>query len=448
MVLRNAKIFTQGHLVAAGIAIENGRIYKIAKETNLPSASSKLNLKGSIAIPGLIDAHVHLRDQKLAYKEDFFSGTAAAAAGGVTSIIDMPNNNPTTMDSASLKGRMKLAQRRVITNIAFYSAFPENLVQIPLIVKDGAVAFKLFMSKKIGGVDPDDDFKLLQAFHHVKKTGVPVAIHAEDRDTINKNTKKMENSGRSDLEAYARAHPPTAEVKAIAKVLQLGNETGIHIHICHLSTFAGLKIIQDAKKSGTPLTCEVTPHHLLLPLIPTKHYGNLGIVNPPLRPKADAEALWAALQRGSIDIVASDHAPHAIDEKEKVSIWGASPGIPGLETLLPLFLTQVNNGIISLSDLVRLTSENPARIFDLINRGSLDPGYRADITVVDINRKFEIDSSEFFSKAKHSPYDGWSVKGRPIKTFVNGRLVMDEGEIVAKPGTAQIIVAGTHTRNS
>jgi dihydroorotase len=304
------------------------------------------------------------------------------------------------------------------------------------------------MSKKIGGVDPDDEFKLLQTLHHIKKTGVPVAIHAEDRDTITKNTKKMELTGRSDLEAYAQAHPSRAEEKAISKVLQHGKETGIHIHICHLSTFSGLKIIQDAKKSGSPLTCEVTPHHLLLPLSSAKHYGNLAIVDPPLRTKVDAKALWHALQGGSIDILASDHAPHAMNEKENMSIWSTSPGIPGLETLLPLFLTQVNNGIISLADLVRLTSENPARIFDLKNRGSLDPGYKADITVVDINKKFEIDSSEFHSKAKQSPFEGWRVKGQPIKTFVNGRLVMEEGEIVAKPGTGQIIVTGIHAKSS
>jgi len=439
MVLRNAKIYTRGRIVEAGLAIDEGRIFKIAKETNLPPASAKMNLKGQITLPGLIDPHVHLRNQQLAYKEDFFSGTAAAAAGGVTLTIDMPNNKPVTMDSISLRNRMKLAERRAVVNVAFYSAFPQKLEEVPSTVREGAVAFKLYMSEKIGGLDVDDDELLLQAFNTVAKIGIPVAVHAEDRKILENMRSEMQKAGRKDVAAYAKAHPPEAEAQAIERITQLAKKSGVQVHFCHVSSAIGLNAVLTTKKAGLPATCEVTPHHLLLSSEHLKRYRTLALVDPPLRTKKDVMALWSALKQGSVDAIASDHAPHTIEEKEVKSVWDAKPGIAGLETTLPLLLTQVNEGRLTIADVVKLTSEKPAKIFDLRNRGGLEVGNWADIVVVDINRKFKIDSSKFCSKAKYSPFDGWRVKGKPIKTFVNGQLVMDEAEIVAKPRTGQII---------
>lgn len=438
-MLRNAKIYIHGRIVEAGLAIDEGRIFKIAKETNLPPASTKMNLKGHITLPGLIDPHVHLRNQQLAYKEDFFSGTAAAAAGGVTLTIDMPNNKPVTMDSTSLRQRMRLAERRAVVNVAFYSAFPEKLEEVPSIVEEGAVAFKLYMSEKIGGLDVDDDKSLLQAFNKVAKMGVPVAVHTEDRKILETMRREMEKAGRKDLEAYLKAHPPEAEALAISRIIQLAKKSRVQVHFCHVSSAVGLSAFLAAKKAGLPVTCEVTPHHLLLSSEHLKRYRTLALTDPPLRTKEDVMALWSALKQGSIDAIASDHAPHTIEEKEVRSVWDAKPGIPGLETTLPLLLTQVNEGRLTMAGLVKLTSEKPAKIFNLRNRGGLEKGNWADIVVVDINRKYKIDSSNFYSKAKYSPFDGWSVKGNPIKTFVNGQLVMDEGDVIAKPGTGQIL---------
>ena len=439
MVLHNAKIYIRGRIVEAGLAIDDGRILKIAKETNLPPASTKLNLKGHVTLPGLIDPHVHLRNQQLAYKEDFSSGTAAAAAGGVTLTIDMPNNKPVTMDSISLRERMKLAERRAVVNVAFYSAFPQKLEEVPSIVTEGAMAFKLYMSEKIGGLDVDDDKLLLQAFNKVAKMGVPVAVHAEDRKILETKRREMEKTGRKDVEAYSKARPPEAEAQAIRRIAQLAKKSGVQVHFCHVSSAIGLNAFLTAKKDGFQVTCEVTPHHLLLSSEHLKRYRTLALTNPPLRTRKDVIALWSALKQGFIDALASDHAPHTVEEKEVESVWDAKPGIPGLETTLPLLLTEVSEGRLTIADLVRLTSEKPAEIFNLRNRGCLEEGNWADIVVVDINRKYKIDSSNFYSKAKYSPFDGWSVKGKPTKTFVNGQLVMDEGEIVAKPGTSQIV---------
>jgi len=438
-VLYNTKIYTQGRLVEAGLAIDEGRIFKIAKETNLPPASTKLDLKGNITLPGLIDSHVHLRDQQLAYKEDFFTGTAAAAAGGITLTIDMPNNKPVTMDSESLRKRMKLAEKRAVVNVAFYSAFPKDLEKVLSIVEEGAVAFKLYLSEKIGGLNIDDDEMLLQAFNKVAEMKVPIAVHAEDREILENIRREMKKTGRKDMEAYVKAHSPEAEKKAIKRVTQLSKKSSVHIHFCHISSADGLNAVLEAKKLGLPVTCEVTPHHLLLSYEHLKRYGTLALADPPLRTTKDVKALWNTLRQDLIDVLASDHAPHTIKEKKVESVWDAKPGIPGLETMLPLLLTQINDGRLTMAELVRLASEKPAQIFNLSGRGSLDKGNHADIVVVDTNREYKIDSSRFYSKAKYSPFDGWKVKGKPLKTFVNGQLVMDEGEMVAKPGTGQIV---------
>ncbi len=439
LILSNVKICTSKGIVKAGMAIDEGRIFKIAKNTSLPPASERLDLKGLLVLPGLIDSHVHLRDQQLAYKEDFISGTAAAAAGGVTSVIDMPNNKPLTMSSNSLRERMKIAERRVITNVAFYSAFPRELSEIYSIIKEGAVAFKLFLSQKIGGLDIEDDEILLRAFNKASELEVPIAVHAEDREMIEKAESELRKAGRRDAQAHLEAHSPEAERNAIQRTIRLVEQTNAHVHFCHLSSAAGLNALLNAKKNGLPVTCEVTPHHLFLSSEHLKRLKTLALVDPPLRTQKDAHALWDALRRGLIDTISSDHAPHTIEEKKAYSVWDVKPGIPGLETMLPLLLTEVNEGRLSLSALVRATSEGPAQIFNLKGRGNLVEGNHADLVVVNMSQEHEIDSSKFHSKAKYSPFDGWRVRGKPVKTFVNGKLVMDEGEIVADSGTGQII---------
>ncbi len=441
-VLINTKLLFQGKVVNAGIAIENGKIIKIAKDSNLPSASTKINLNGHMTLPGLIDPHVHLRDQQLAYKEDFFTGTSAAAVGGVTFVMDMPNNKPVTNDSFSLKKRMKLAEKKVLVNTAFYSAFPKNLDEIEEIVKAGAIGFKVYLSNKIGGIDIDDDQLLLEAFRKAAKMGVPVAVHAEDHKIITKIQNEIKNTGRNETSAYLQAHPPEAEIASIQRILPIIKNSGVHAHFCHISSAKGLNVIINAKKIGLSVTCEVTPHNLLLTYETYKQSGTLAFTDPPLRTREDVAVLWSALKHGSIDVIASDHAPHDLTEKEVNIVWDVKAGIPGLETTLPLLLTQVSQGRLVLSDLIKLTAKVPARIFHLKKRGYLAEGNWADLVVVDMKRECNIDSSLFVSKAKYSPFDGFHIKGMPIKTFVNGNLIMDSGEIVAKPGTGLVVTNG------
>lgn len=439
LVLRDAKIYVYGRIIDAGLAIDGKRIVRVAKESNLPRASEKINLDGLLVLPGVIDAHVHLRDQELFYKEDFYSGTCAAANGGVTLVVDMPNNKPVTMSCEALRDRMNIASRRTVVNLAFYSAFPKEIDEIKCIVKEGAKAFKTFLSHRIGGISPSNKEALTKACREAAENGVPIAVHAEDGALLNEKIKELRLSGRDDFRAYLEAHSPRTEILGIRRAIKLAKESGAHTHICHVSVSDGLKVILEAKRRGLSISCEVTPHHLLLSSQHLEKIGNIALTNPPLRSSADIIYLRKALQNGLIDMVASDHAPHALKEKESSSVWDVSAGIAGLETTLPLMLTMVNKGQLSLSTLIKAMMENPAKIFRFKRRGFISEGYYADLVVIDMKKEWIIDPSEFYSKAKFSPFEGWHVRGKPVKTFVNGMLVMDDGEIIGKPGDGEII---------
>jgi len=437
VVLDNAKIFHRG-AIEGGVAIDEERIVKIAKSVNLPAASERIDLKGMLILPGLIDIHVHLRDQGLSYKEDFFSGTSAAANGGVTLTVDMPNNKPVTMDLESLKERMRIAGEKVVVNVGFYCAFPRAVEEIPWTVEDGgSLAFKLFMSQQIGGIDPLDEQTLGRALTEAARVGVTVAVHAEDARLLSE--RRMNLRGNGGIEAYLKVHSSEVEVDSVNHVLRLSRNSGVQIHFCHISSAESMSAIAGARKAGLSATTEVTPHHLLISSNDLKRIGPIALADPPSRSQQDIDELWMYLSRSMVDVLASDHAPHTIEEKKEKSVWLVKTGIPGLETMLPLMLTEVNRGRMSLATLARMTSTNPSRILGLKGRGDLKEGNYADLVVVDMKREYRIDSSLFHSKAKYSPFDGWTVKGKPVKTFVNGHVVMDEGEILAKPGSGRVL---------
>ena len=438
-VLTNAKAHLNKETVDCNLAIENGKIFKIGKETHMPKADETINLKNLLVLPGLIDIHVHLRDEGKAYKEDFYTGTAAAAAGGITTVLDMPNNAPVTMSAETLKNRMQTAKRKALVNVGFYSEFPNNLNEVKDIVTQGAIAFKLFMACQIGGLNIDDDHALQEAFRKVGELDVPVAVHAEDKATLTDAEEKLKKTRRHDAGAFLKAHSERVELKAVERLLKLSAQINMRLHFCHITTKEGLDAVVEAKKSGRAVTCEVTPNHLLLSNKDFERYGSLLAMMPPLRSSSHIEALWKGIADSWVDVIGSDHAPHALEEKSAGSIWDVKVGVPGLETTLPLMLTMVRKNRLSLAHLVQLLSEKPAEIFNLTDRGRLEQGKKADLVAIDFNRKFTVDASKFHSKAKYSPYDGWEVQGRPVKTFVNGLLIMDEQEIVAKAGSGEII---------
>ncbi len=439
LVLNNANAYLENGIANCSLAVDHSKIFKIGRETTMPQAESKVDLKNLLVLPGLIDAHVHLRDEGKTYKEDFSSGTAAAAAGGFTTVLDMPNNKPTTMSLETLRNRMNVATKKLLVNVGFYSEFPKDTNEIEEIVKEGAVAFKLFMTEQVGGLDIGDEHASLRAFMKLSNFGVPVAVHAEDRTLLEKNCGRLKRANQNDVHAFLKAHSERVEVEAINRIIKIAKRVKTRVHFCHVSTKKGLSAICNEKAFSMPITCETTPHNLFLTADDLVKTGMLAVTMPPVREKKHTVALWRGVKDGCVDILASDHAPHALEEKKAKSIWDVKAGIPGLETTLPLLLTAVKLGRLSLADVVRLMSKRPAEIFGLKGRGSLEKGNVADLTIVDLNREYKIDASTFHSKARYSPFDGWKVEGKPAKTFVDGKLVMDEGEIVAKVGTGKIV---------
>ncbi len=438
-VFNNARAYVNREIVNCSIAVDNGKFFKIGRETNMPKADVVSDLKNLLLLPGLIDAHTHLRDEGKAYEEDFVTGTSAAAAGGISTVLDMPNNEPVTMSMERLENRRRIAERKILVNVGFFSEFPTDPDEVQRIVEAGAVGFKLFMSKQVGGLNIESDQDLVKAFRTAHAMGTPIAVHAEDAKSLKRAEEELRLSGHNDINAFLKAHSPEVETKAIIRLIRIAKSTETHIHFCHVSTENGLELIAEGCRSKIHLSCEVTPHHLMLNLKDLVKIGKMAITIPPVRESRHVEALWKGLREGLIDTIGSDHAPHAIYEKETDSIWDVKAGIPGLETTVPLMITEVKRGRMTIGDVVELLSEKPSRIFHLSRKGSLKARNDADMVAIDLHRKSKIDSSKFHSKAKFSPFNGFLVEGIPVKTFVNGILIMDEGEIIAKDGSGLLI---------
>ncbi len=437
-LLTDGKLLKADKLIDACIAFHKGKISYIGGKASAPDAKERIDLEGGIILPGLIDTHTHLRDMELKQKEDFFTGTCSALVGGFTTVFDMPNTVPLTDSPEHLNQKIEVANSKIVANVGFYGSFTTSMEHVENMSKLGIVGFKLYTTKH-QPVDGDDDKSVEKALSSAKNVGLPVAFHAEDLRTIESLEMRLKASGDNSLRAFSVSHPPRTESISVARILALSMKIGAKVHFCHLSTAESLQNVKKAKGRGLPVTCEVGPHHLFLSDKEILAQGGVAIVDPPLRKRRHLKALFKGLLEGHIDFVASDHAPHVLREKISENVWNISPGFPGLETTLPVMLTNVNEGKLSLKRLIEVLSQKPAEIFGLRKKGCLSKGFDGDITIVDMKRKFVIDPQKFQSKAKYSPFKGFRAVGRPVKVFLGGRLVMSEGEILADPGSGSVL---------
>lgn len=434
-----AKVYFEGSLVEAGISIGEGKILRIGKTDTLPRAEKTIRAKGLVALPGMIDAHVHLRASRLSHKEDFFSGTCAAAVGGFTTVVDMPNSDPRTDSWANLFHRRREAQGDIVVNVGFYALFNREESDLARMADGPIMGFKIYLPEPWSGIDFKDDDNLIWALNIAENHGRKVLFHAEDRQTIEENRRQLEEGGVDSTDAFLKLHSPNAEIIAVERVLRLARkmDRAPALHFCHVSTTDAVQKIDHAR--DLDVTCEVTPHHLFLDEDYVKKLGGTAIMAPPLRSRENPEGLWRSLKKGLIDFIASDHAPHTLEDKLKPIVWKVSPGIPGLETTLPLMLDRVKRDMCSLGDVVSWLSTKPARFLGLKRKGRLTEGCDGDVILVDMKRRWVVDPREFRSKARYTPFEGFELVGRPVKTFVGGVLVSEEGEIVAEPGTGALI---------
>jgi dihydroorotase len=418
--------------VTASILIREGKIARIARHIS-KDARETLRTDGLIAFPGMIDAHVHLRDMDLSYKEDFTTGTAAAAAGGFTTVLDMPNTLPPTDSSSRLIEKIERAQSKILTNVGFHVAAVPDSAQISQMSRLGAYSLKLYMPNPISPLDIQDDNTILTLLQSSKKSDLRVTVHGEDQGLIRQPYNKKTES----FVELAKARSEQAELHALSRVLELAAKTGGSIHLSHITLPSSILAARKYRHATT----EVTPHHVLLSEKAIKRKGWKAWMVPPLRSESIRKNLLLLLSKGLVTIVASDHAPHTIEEKSG-AVAESPPGVPGLETTLPLMLTLVTRRVLSMSLLIRLLSSNPARVFNLPGKGRLEEGFDADIVLVDLKRKTRIRPESFLSKAKYSPFENMHVQGQVHTTLVGGTVVFQDGEIVGKPGSGRIVKRG------
>jgi len=422
----NGKGFTRG-----SILIQGGRIKRIGRRITDVGAET-IYASGLKALPGLVDVHVHLRDMELAYKEDFATGTAAAAAGGFTTVLDMPNTVPPTDSASRLVEKQKVAAQKIYVNVGFHAAAVSDSHEIESLADAGAFSLKLYMPRPIAPFDVEDDQTIEKMMRAAARVGTPVTVHAEDLATT-------ENSSKADgFEEAAEARSPLFETRAVDRLRRIQKKARCNVHYCHLTLRSSLRKISASTKS----TSEVTPHHLLLSRKLLSTLGWRGWMVPPLRSEETRRSLLKSTLAGLSSLIASDHAPHTIKEKDQ-SASKSPPGVPGLETTLPLMLTLVNRQQMPLSLLVKLLSENPARIFGLKSKAKLRKGADGDVVLVDLKKKSKIDSSKFFSKAKFSPFDGFKTQGAVHSSIVSGKVMYKEGEIVTREGSGSVLRSGS-----
>lgn len=402
----------------------------------------RVPVDGLHILPGLIDVHVHLREPGLEHKEDLASGTAAAAVGGVTTVLDMPNTLPPVTNGAILQEKMARAEGRIYVDVGFYGAVTEaNRDELRGLAAAGAVGFKLFLGPTTGDIRAPETGALLESFEEVARTGLPLVVHAEDRSVIEYWQARMRQAGDS-YGHFLRSRPAYGEAAATSLAVHLAEATGVRLHIAHIATSEGVEVLEGAKRRSPLVTGETCPHYLGLTEIDWPRLGNGLKILPPVRTHEDQRALWIAVQRGVIEVIATDHAPHLPSEREGKSIWDAPAGAAGLETLLPLLLDWVNKGRLTLSDVARLTAQRPAEIFGLRSKGSLRPGSDADFVLVDMTRSTVIEGERMYTRAKSTPFEGWEVQGMPVATYLRGELIASEGRLVATDSPRGRVVRG------
>jgi len=408
-VVVEGNCYISGRLERCCIGIEQGRIARIAK---ILEGDKTFTFGSRLVIPAAIDVHVHFREPGMTHKEDFGTGSLSAICGGVTCVLDMPNTKPPTTTVQAIREKKRIASSKSLADFGVYAGvFPG--MNVEQLVKE-AIGFKLYMAGTTGDLMVPSLASIRGELSAIAATGKVLAVHAEDESL---RTKDVERS----LEDHQRNRANDCETSAIKKIKDAAKDC--QLHICHVSTRESIPLIENAEK----LTSEVSPHHLFLDK--TSNLGSLGKVNPPLRRREDRQALFQALKGGSFDVIASDHAPHTIDEKQEDFDY-APTGMPGVETLVPLVLQLVKDRHIGLGDAIRRLSERPTQIFG-INKGRLDIGFDADMMVVDLMDSTTIRADMLHSKCGWTAYEG-KEGVFPKAVFLRGEVIVEEGNQVGE----------------
>lgn len=423
-LIKNGQINTRKNMTTpAEIWIEDGRIKAIGTGFSEAEFDEVFDAKGQLITPGLVDVHVHLREPGFTYKETIEAGTRSAARGGFTTVCAMPNLNPVPDTAEKLKQVYDIIRKDAVVKVLQYAPITENLrseklVDQEALIEEGAFAFTN------DGVGVQTAGTMYLAMKEAAKNNKALVAHTEDESLLFGG---VMHAGKKAEELGLPGILSVTESSQIARDLLLAEATGVHYHVCHVSTKESVRIIRDAKKTGIHVTAEVSPHHLILIDEDIPEDFGFWKMNPPLRGREDREALIEGLLDGTIDCIATDHAPHGLEEKSQ-SFMKSPFGIVGSETAFQLIYTHfVETGQFTLEQVINWLAVKPAEIFGL-NAGTLTVGAPADVAIFDITKTCTIDKEDFLSKGENTPFIGWKVKGETQMTFVNGKLVWQKGE--------------------
>jgi dihydroorotase len=433
LVIRNALITTGEHQELGDLAVQDGKIASVGRVEG--EGAEEFDAHGLVLTPGLIDTQVHFREPGLEHKEDLESGTRAAILGGVTSVFEMPNTNPTTTTEQALADKLSRAQGRTWCDYSFFvGATTDNVDELEALERmPGSPGIKVFMGSSTGPLLVGDDDHLRQVLRAGKRR---VPIHAED-EPRNRERKALISDS-----PHSREHPFLRDAEsarlATERILALSEETGRPVHVLHVSTGDELPMIAAAKRRGIGTTAEVTPQHLWFHAPDCyDRLGALAQMNPPIRNAEHQMALRKGLYEGVFDVFGSDHAPHTLEEKAQP--YPSSPsGMPGVQTMLPALLTLANQGLMNVQTLVKMGCENPARIYGIKNKGCLKPGFDADLVLVDLAKRTIFERSMVASKCGWSPYEGVEFTGWPVHVWLRGIRMVEDGSLTGRQIGGQV----------
>ena len=453
VMIKNARIPQGDDTMLTNILVIDEKIVGFVPSTEWIEAAEVIDAEGFLTLPGCIDSHTHFNDPGFTHRETFLTGTSSAASGGITMIVDMPcTSTPSVRSVENLQCKLAAIKDQAIVDYGMWGGVTGEDVRegwldnVQEQADFGVLAFKVYMTPSVPSYPRVTEPEMLEAFRAVSKTGLPIGVHGENFAMCDFYAKKFEKEGRMDGPAWAEARSILAEKIAIETGISFAEETGVRLHIVHMSIGVGAKLVGAAKKRGLNVTAETCPHYLTLNYQDAMtEFMQFAKIAPPLRLKDDNEVLWESLRDGSVDFVATDHAPYEIateKEKEGMHIWNAFPGIPGVETMVPVVVSEgYNKGRLSLSRLVEVLSTSPAKHYGLYpKKGAMHIGSDADFTIIDLDREWEIDKDKTHTKAKYTPFHGMKLKGKPVKTVVRGKLVYDDKEgIVGKAGYGEFV---------
>ncbi len=424
VVLKGGTVVNHDGVGAADIGIRGRRIAALG-DVDAARAEQVIDVKGLTILPGVIDSQVHFREPGLTHKEDLETGSRGAVMGGVTAVFEMPNTKPLTTTAELLADKVRRARHRMFCDFAFYvGGTRENVDDIPLLERlEGSAGIKVFMGSSTGDLLVDDATSLDRIIARISRRA---AFHAEDEARL---IARMAERVAGDPSSHPVWRDETAALMATTQLARLAEKHRRRVHVLHISSAAEMAYLADHKRW---VSVEVTPHHLTLAAPDCyERLGTYAQMNPPVRDERHRAAIWSGLRSGIVDVLGSDHAPHTREEKDH-AYPGSHSGMTGVQTLVPVMLDHVNAGRLSLQRLVDLTSHGPQRLFGIADKGRIAVGYDADLTVVDLKRRETIRNAWIESRCGWTPYDGKEVTGWPVGTFIRGRRVMWQGEILGQ----------------